>query len=335
MNATAPLFLPQASVGAVRTDGIFLFLLCFSGAILLLVLTLLVAFSIRYRKGSKARRGDLPSWMSRDVEIGWTAATFFAALFIFWWAGSTSLKDLLPPKGALEIHVVAKQWMWKVQHPSGAREIDALHVPLGVPVKLIMTSEDVIHAFYVPAFRAKEDVVPGRYNLLWFTPSELGTYALECSEFCGTDHSRMVGQVVVMPQADYARWARSQPNADSLADQGRADFSTLGCSGCHAGASTVHAPPLAGIYGQPVQLEGGRVVTADEAYLRDSILLPGRDIVAGYSNAMPSFQGVASESQVVELIAYLKSLKVGDPSAPVPANTPANQSTAPLVKKAG
>ena len=311
-------FIPEAAAGAGRTDAIFVFLLLFGGAILLLVMALLVGFSIRYRRGSKAERGDLPRWMTRDVEIGWTAATAFAALFIFWWAGSAQLKELLPPKGALEIHVVGKQWMWKVQHPSGAFEIDALHLPVDTPVKLILTSQDVIHAFSVPAFRAKEDVVPGRYNQMWFQPTRVGTYPLFCTEFCGTDHSRMTGQVIVMPQADYARWARSQPNADSLADQGRKAFAALGCGGCHGAGSAIHAPPLGGLYGSPVPLTDGRSPIADESYLRDAILEPNKDVAAGYQPAMPSFQGRADESQVIALVAYLKTLKPGDlpPAAP-------------------
>ncbi len=309
--------LPEASVGAAHTDAIFVFLLLFGGAILLLVVSLVVGFAIRYRRGSKAKRGPLPAWMTRDVEIGWTVGTLFAALFIFWWAGSAQLRDLVPPKDALEIHVVAKQWMWKAQHPSGAREIDAVHVPVDMPIKLVMTSEDVIHSFAVPAFRARQDVVPGRYNILWFKPTLVGTYPLLCTEFCGTDHARMTGQITVMNPADYARWARSQPNADSLAEQGQAAFASLGCGGCHGVGATVHAPMLGGVYGQPVQLEGGRTTVADEAYLRDSILQPGKDIVAGYPNAMPSFQGQIDEATVVSLVAYIKTLKPGEvPPAP-------------------
>jgi cytochrome c oxidase subunit 2 len=308
MSDSSRLFPVQASVGAVKTDTLFLGLLAFATVIALIVLALVVGFAVRYRKGSPAPRGPLPRLLDRQVEIGWTAATAFAALFIFWWASSIQLVALNPPKNALEIHVVGKQWMWKTQHPSGAREINALHAPVNTPVKLVMTSQDVIHSFFVPAFRMKQDVVPGRYTETWFNATKLGTYPLYCSEFCGTDHSLMTGEVIVMPASDYARWARAQPNADTLADQGRGIFSALGCSGCHGSTAKVPAPPLAGLYGRSVVLADHRTVRADEQYLRDSILLPNKDVVAGYDPIMPAYQGVAGEDDVIALVAYLKSL---------------------------
>jgi cytochrome c oxidase subunit 2 len=297
----------EASVGAARTDAIFVFLLVFSVAIIILVLVLVIGFSVRYRRGSPASRDPLPETLSREWEIGWTTATLFIALFIFWWAGSADLHLSEIPKGALEIHVVGKQWMWKVQHPSGASEINTLHAPAGVPVKLIVTSRDVIHSFYIPAFRLKRDAVPGRYNETWFQALRPGTYDLLCSEYCGLDHSAMRGQVVVLSAPDYARWAQAQPQADSLAAQGRERFIALGCSACHSSGSQVRAPPLEGLYGRPVQLSDGRTVIADEAYLRDSILLPNKDVVAGYAPVMPSYQGAASEADVIAVVAYLKS----------------------------
>lgn len=305
----------EASIQAVRTDQIFLGLLGFSAAIVILVLSLVVGFSIRYRRGSKAPRGPLPKAMAREVEVGWTVATLFVALFIFWWAASAHLAQVVPPKDALEIHVVAKQWMWKTQHPSGAREIDALHAPLGVPVKLVMTSQDVIHSFFVPAFRIKQDLVPGRYTQIWFTATKTGTFDLLCAQYCGLDHSRMVGKVIVMPAADYAQWAERQPNGDTLAQQGKAIYAALNCSGCHTPGGPIRAPSLAGLYGQPVALEDGRTVTADEAYLRDSIVLPQKDVAAGFQPIMPSYQGQASEDDIVALIAYLKSLSPAEGKA--------------------
>jgi cytochrome c oxidase subunit 2 len=311
-----PLSLPEASVQAVSTDRIFFALLVVSAVIILLVVGLIVVFAARYRRGSRAKRGSLPKFFSREVEVGWTAATLFAFLFFFWWAGSTHLSALIAPKDAMEVHVVAKQWMWKIEHPNGAREINALHVPLGEPVKLVMTSQDVIHSFFVPAFRMKQDVLPGRYTETWFQATKTGTFHLLCAEFCGTDHSRMTGEVVVMQPDDYARWARAQPQGDDLGREGAALFVSLGCSGCHAAGSAVHAPGLAGLYGGPVQLADGRTVTADDAYLRDSILQPRRDIVAGYEPVMPSFAGQIDDGAVVRLVAYIRSLKDAGGAAP-------------------
>jgi cytochrome c oxidase subunit 2 len=211
----------------------------------------------------------------------------------------------------LEIHVLAKQWMWKTQHPSGAREINALHVPIDKPVRLLMESQDVIHSFFIPAFRIKQDVLPGRDapTQLWFQASKLGTFGLLCAEYCGTDHSAMRGRIVVMTQQDYAAWSVAQPDGDDLAHQGAALFVSRGCSGCHAAASKVHAPRLAGLYGRTVPLQDGRSVLADDAYIRDSILQPRRDIVAGYEPIMPSFAGVLDDGEIQGLIAYIKSLR--------------------------
>jgi cytochrome c oxidase subunit II len=210
------------------------------------------------------------------------------------------------PPDALPVYVVAKQWMWKLQHRNGKREINELHVPLGQPVRLIMTSQDAIHSFYVPAFRLKQDVLPGRYTGLWFTPTQLGEFQLFCAEYCGTEHSRMLGRIVVMPPAEYARWVASGTEHPSLAQYGFALFRKFGCSGCHAAGSTVHAPSLAGLLGREVHLQDGRTVIADENYVRDSILLPKKDVVAGFEPIMPSFAGQVSEEDIQALIAYLR-----------------------------
>ena len=298
--------LPQASTYAPRVDELFWLLLAISGAITMLVVTLVLWFSIKYRRGTAARRGALPTRFTREVEIGWTAATVFAFIFIFWWAASVQTQNVPIPRHATEIHVVAKQWMWKVEHPGGQREIDALHLPVGVSVKLVMTSQDVIHSFFVPAFRIKQDVLPGRYTELSFTPDKVGTFQLFCAEYCGTDHSSMTGGVTVMRPVDFARWSEGQPQGDSLAVQGRTTFVRLGCSGCHAASSAIHAPSLAGLYGREQPMRDGSFKVADEGYLRDSIMLPEKDVVTGYDPVMPSYQGVASEDDVIRLIAYLK-----------------------------
>ncbi|MBP0491414.1 cytochrome c oxidase subunit II [Pararoseomonas indoligenes] len=302
-----------ASDVAAQVDQLTGVLLAICGAILLLVGCLLLGFSIRYRRGSSAKRGALPEIVSREVEVGWTAATLFLALFLFAWATGMELRANPPQPDAIEVHVLARQWMWKTRHANGAQEIDALHVPRGEQVRLLMTSQDVIHSFFVPAFRAKQDVLPGRLTELRFTATETGTYNLFCAEYCGTLHARMGGTVTVMEPEDFARWLAVQPRGDDLAREGAALFVSLGCAGCHGdrrgGSATVRAPKLEGVYNSPVPLQDGRVVTADEAYLRDSILQPRRDVVAGFPNVMPSFAGLVHEEEMQRLLAYLRSLK--------------------------
>jgi cytochrome c oxidase subunit II len=301
-------FTTQASDYAVHVDRLFWLLSIISGLVVVVVTGLIVVFFALYYRGSPTPRGPVPERSSRELEIGWTVATLFTFLFLFWWAASDQLTALTPAKDALEIHVVAKQWMWRIQHPSGAREIDELHVPADTDVRLAMTSEDVIHDLYLPALRLKQDILPDRYTYLWFNATKTGIFHLTCAEFCGTDHSVMAGRLVIVTPQDYARWTAAQPEGDDLAHQGAALFRSLGCSGCHTPGSTVHAPDLHGIYGQPVQLADGRTVTADEAYLRDCLLLPDKNRVAGFPPVMPNFTGTVSEGQIVGLVAYLKSL---------------------------
>jgi len=301
-------FTTAASAYAGHVDALFTLLSIISGVVVALVSALIVIFLARYHRGSRASRGETPERWDREVEIGWTVATFFTFLFLFWWAASAELTALSAPKHALEIHVVAKQWMWRIQHPSGAREIDELHVPAHTDVRLAMTSEDVIHDLYLPALRLKQDILPDRYTYLWFNADKTGIYHLTCAEFCGTDHSVMAGRLVIDTPEDYARWTSAQPEGDDLAHQGEALFHSLGCSGCHAPGSTVHAPDLNGIYGRPVQLTDGRTTIADDAYLHDCILLPDKNRVAGFPPLMPNFSGSVSAGQVTALVAYIKSL---------------------------
>jgi cytochrome c oxidase subunit 2 len=227
---------------------------------------------------------------------------------------TAELGALTPPSTNFEIHVEAKQWMWKAEQPNGAREINEIHVPAHTNVRLVMTSNDVIHSLFLPALRLKQDVLPGRYTYLWFNAERPGTYNLMCTQFCGTDHARMVGKFVVMSPSDYARWSAAQPEADGLAREGASLFVSLGCSGCHAPGSRVHAPDLHGLYGSSVPIEGGSVVTADEAYIRDCILL-NKHVPAGYSPIMPRFQGSMTESQITRLVAYIRSLSPGQQGA--------------------
>ena len=309
-------FTTEASDYAVRVDHLFYLESAISVAVVLLVSGLIVVFFALYYRGSPTPRGAVPERKSRELEIGWTAATLFSFLFLFWWAASDQLTALVPPKNPLEIHVVAKQWMWRIQHPSGAREIDELHVPAHTDVRLAMTSQDVIHDLYLPALRLKQDILPDRYTYLWFNATRTGIFHFTCAEFCGTDHSVMAGRLVLQSPQDYARWTAAQPQGDDLAHQGSALFHTLGCSGCHAPGSTVHAPDLHGLYGRAVQLADGRTLSADEAYLRDCILAPEKNRVAGFPPIMPNFTGTVSEGQVVELVAYLKSLTTDAKAGP-------------------
>jgi cytochrome c oxidase subunit 2 len=270
------------------------------------VFILMIVFAVRYRRGRPADRKH-PINQKVGLEISWALIPFVLILGFYVWSTDMFFGLHHPPDNALEIDVVAKQWMWKFQHPGGQREIDELHVPVGEPVKLTMASQDVIHSLFIPALRIKQDVVPGRYTSLWFTADLPDEYRLLCAEFCGTDHSVMGGRFIVMSQADYAAWLEHSDVDQNLAAQGEALFRTHGCSGCHGPSATVHAPPLENLYGTPVPLADGSVVTADEQYIRDSILLPQSQIAAGYPRIMPTFQNILSEDEVLKLVAYIKS----------------------------
>jgi cytochrome c oxidase subunit 2 len=302
-----PLWPPAISAHASAID---LMALSFTGVVLLFsapVFVLLVYFSIKYRRGSKANRLHRPKgnvWL----ESSWMVIPFLPVLGFFVWSAWMYVDQESPPDGALEIDVVAKQWMWKFQHPGGQREIDELHVPMGQPVKLKMISQDVIHSLYLPALRIKQDVLPDRYTTLWFNADRTGTFRLHCAEFCGTDHSLMGGSIVVMTPSDYAAWLRQSDTDQTIAAAGEVLFRKYGCSGCHGASATVHAPPLAGLYGRPVPLSDGSVVIADDRYIRDSILLPQRQVAAGYPRIMPSFKNLLGEDDLLKLIAYIKSL---------------------------
>lgn len=304
------LVLPAASSAAVSTDGKLLGLLVISGLITLLVVSLIGLFAVRYRRGSKASRGRLPNWFANDLETIWTLATVVLFVAIFAWAASQDFALAVPPANSVEIHVVGKQWMWKAEHPGGQREINELHVPAEETVDLVLNSQDVIHSFYVPAFRLKQDVVPGHTTRMRFHTERIGTYRLFCAEYCGTQHSAMIGRVVVMAKEDYADWLTRQPEGDDLQEDGRKLFVAKGCAGCHYGSSRVRAPRLEGVYGSQVPLSDGSLVTADDEYIRDSILQPKRHVVAGFEPIMPSFAGALTEGELVSLTAYIRSLAV-------------------------
>jgi cytochrome c oxidase subunit 2 len=295
----------SASSMAHRVDLLFTSMVLLTGIVALGVLAAIVFFSVRYRQGARVSRGNVQRKLG--IEIAWTVIPLLLFIVIFAWAARDFIALYTPPQDALPVYVVAKQWMWKLQHRSGRREINELHVPLGQPVRLVMTSQDAIHSFYVPAFRLKQDVLPGRYTSLWFTPTQLGEFRLFCAEYCGSQHSQMIGRVVVMKPADYARWSSEGTTSPSLAQYGFARFRELGCSGCHAAGSSVHAPSLRGLLGREVHLQDGRTLIADENYIRDSILLPKKDVVAGFAPVMPSFAGQVSEEDIQALIAYIRA----------------------------
>lgn len=311
---------PQASAYAGSVDQLFLALTSVSLLIVLLVFVPLFIFIIRYRRRSPDQVGQAPRG-GRWLEIGWISAATFLSLPAFVWAATLYLQQDRPPADAQDVYVVARQWMWQFQHEAGQTEIDELHVPVGQPVKLTLTSRDVIHSLYVPALRVKADVLPGRYTTLWFTATEAGSYPLFCAEYCGLEHSHMGGQLVVMPPADYAGWLETQAG-QSPAAAGLKLFQQHGCIQCHRTDSLQRAPNLVGVYGRPVQLRDGSTVTADENYLRQSILDPGSQVVAGFDPIMPSFKGQLSEDELLQLVAYIKSLAAtgaGTGAAPPPA----------------
>ncbi|HZG28488.1 MAG TPA: cytochrome c oxidase subunit II [Ensifer sp.] len=291
-------------------NSVDIFMIAFTAFILLLavpVFVLIVYFAVKYRRGKPANRVHPPR-RNPALELSWSIIPFVLMLGFFGWSTSLFASRYFPPSDAMTIDVVAKQWMWKFQHPEGQREINELHVPVNQPIRLSMASQDVIHSFFVPALRLKQDVVPGRYTMMWFTATKPGTYRLACAEFCGADHSVMGGKIEVMTEADYSRWLTQSSVDQTLAAQGAALFRSHGCSGCHGPSATVHAPKLEGVFGKPVPLADGSMVTADETYIRDSILLPQKQVAAGYPPIMPTFQNVLSEEEVLKLVAYIKSL---------------------------
>jgi cytochrome c oxidase subunit 2 len=306
-----PLFPEQASTVAAHVDALFFFLIAVSAFFSLLIASLVIYFAVRYRRRSE---DELPRPIhgSLRLELLWTIIPFCIAMVIFFWGASVYLDISRPPDDALEVFVVGKQWMWKLQHMEGRREIDELHVPVGRPVKLTMTSEDVIHSFYVPAFRIKQDAVPGRYTTVWFEATKPGTYHLFCAEYCGTLHSGMIGRIVAMEPSAFEAWlAGTAPGMENVppAVAGESIFRAQGCGTCHRADGSGQGPALDGLFGRTVALATGETVLADEGYLRESILNPQAKIVAGYQPVMPTFQGLVSEEDVMRLIAYVKSLK--------------------------
>lgn len=307
MNETLSFWPEAASAYAGEIDRLTLSLALLVTALSAPVFILITVFAVRFRRGKPADRSTA---ISRNLwlELSWAILPFLLVLVFYAWATALFIRQAHPPDDALEIMAVGKQWMWKFQHAGGQREINDLHVPAGRPVKIVLASQDVIHSLYIPALRIKQDAVPGRYTNLWFTADEPGVYRLVCAEFCGTQHSRMVGRFIVLPPGDYAAWLSRSDDSPTLAAAGAALFRKHGCSGCHNPNATVHAPDLHGLYGRVVALQSGAMVEADSQYIRDSILLPQSQIAAGYPAIMPTFRNVLDEGEVMQLVAYIKSL---------------------------
>jgi cytochrome c oxidase subunit 2 len=310
MFADIALYPEQASTTATHVDWLFYFLTGVTGSVGLLVAVLLIYFSVRYRRRAGETGVPPETHFPQALEWFWTVTPLGIFLVMFTWGATIYFGTFRAPDDATPIYVEAKQWMWKFQHPEGQREINELHVPAGRPFKLLMTSEDVIHSFFVPEFRVHMDVLPNRYTSIWFHATRVGTYHLFCSQYCGTNHAGMVGSVMVMEPADYQNWLNFHAEG-SLALEGRKVFLKYRCISCHSADARARAPVLEELYGKAVPLRDGRTVIADESYIRESIYDPGAKIVAGWENIMPTFKGQVSEEEVIELIAFIKALKRG------------------------
>jgi cytochrome c oxidase subunit 2 len=307
MFTNFPLFPQQASAQAGQVDAIYFFMVAVTAFFSILIATLVVVFAIKYRRRHRDEVGQAIHG-SLALELLWTIIPFFIVMVMFVWGAKVFFDLYRPPAGAMEVYVVGKQWMWKVQHMDGQREINELHVPVGRPVKLIMGSEDVLHSYFIPDFRVKADVIPGRYNVMWFTATKSGTYHLFCAEYCGTRHSGMVGSIVAMEPKAFQAWLSGGGASETPVAAGERLFQNLACNTCHMTGTQGRGPMLTNVFGQPVQLQDGSTVIADEAYIRESIVNPQAKVVAGYQPIMPTFQGLVSEEQLLQLISYVRSL---------------------------
>jgi cytochrome c oxidase subunit 2 len=320
MSKYLPLWPVEASTMAKQVDALYIYLLVVAAVMIALVYLAVTVFAIKYRR----RPGQVAHQVegSTILEITWSVIPFGIMLTFFIWGAVLYFKERTPPADSTEVYVVAKQWMWKMEHIEGQREINELHVPVGQDVKLIMTSQDVIHSFFVPAFRIKQDVLPGRYTTAWFKATRPGRYHLFCAEYCGTQHSTMGGDIVVMEPEEYAKWLAGGPAAP-LQETGKQLFTSLGCATCHRFDIQGRGPNLQGVYNKPVLLEDGRTVIANEDYVRESILNPTAKIVNGFKPIMPTFQGIVSDEQLNALVAYVKSLGQAPPGTAGLQNQPA------------
>jgi cytochrome c oxidase subunit 2 len=311
-------FVPERAASlAGEVDALFLFILSVTGLFAVGIWIALLFLAIRYRRRSEADRpGEIHG--SLALELTWTLIPLLLMVVMFVWGAKVYFQMNRPPDDAMTVSVVGKRWMWKLQHPTGQREINELHVPLGRAVRLVITSEDTIHSFFVPAFRIKKDAVPGRYNVAWFRATKVGTYHLFCAEYCGTEHARMTGRVVVMEPDEYQTWLAGGPPPESPVVAGERLFTELNCVTCHRPDSAGRGPVLVGVFGRAVKLASGDTVVADEAYVRESIVSPAAKVVNGYQPVMPTYQGQVSEEQLISLVAFIRSMQIPSGRAPAP-----------------
>jgi cytochrome c oxidase subunit 2 len=305
----------NASAYAGEIDAIYLFIVAVTIFFTVGISAGVLFFGMKYKRKSADESGSVVH-ESLVLELAWSVVPLLLCIVMFAWGAKVFFSAYNPPPAAAEMYVVGKQWMWKVQHPEGNREINEMHLPLGRPVKLTMTTEDVLHSFYIPAFRVKKDVVPGMYTSMWFTPSKVGKYHLFCAEYCGNQHSGMIGSVHVMDPADYEAWLAGTTRGESMEQAGQRLFERLGCSTCHLQDNSGRGPSLLNVFGSDVTLQSGVIVRADEMYIRESVLRPQAKIVRGYTVEMPTFQGQISEEGILQVISYIKSL--AKPAAPAP-----------------
>jgi cytochrome c oxidase subunit 2 len=322
MQSWIPLVPDSASTFSWQVDALYFYLSGVTLFFALLISAVMIFFVIRYRRRTPYEI-PRPIAGSHKLETVWTVIPFLIAMTMFAWGARVYFTQYKAPADAVEVYVVAKQWMWKLQHSTGQREINQLHVPVGRKIKLIMTSEDVIHDFFVPAFRTKADVVPGKYTTLWFEATTPGTYHLFCAEYCGMNHSGMIGSVIVMEPREFDNWLSGNTGSTTPAAAGQALFQTLGCASCHgANGEGGRGPALAAVFGTETTLQTGEKVRVDDSYVRESILNPQAKIVAGFGPIMPTFQGQVSEDQLVQLVAFIKSLSASGKTQ-TPAASPA------------
>ena len=330
MQSWVPFIPDSASTLSWKVDALYFYLSGVTAFFTLLISGILIFFVIRYRRRTPYEI-PRPIAGSHKLETLWTVIPFVIAMTMFAWGARLYFEQYRPPENAIEIYVVGKQWMWKIQHSTGQREINELHMPVGRKVKLIMTSEDAIHDFFVPAFRIKADVVPGRYTSEWFEATKPGTYHLFCAEYCGMNHSGMIGSIVVMEPREFDNWLSGNAGNTTPAVAGQQLFQSLGCVSCHgANGEGGRGPALVGLFGRQMQLNTGQAVKADEAYLRESIINPQAKLVAGFGPIMPTFQGQVSEDQLVQLLAFIKSLQIASPQPSTPVASPGVTTSLPV-----
>jgi cytochrome c oxidase subunit 2 len=306
LHASA-LFPAEASTIAPYADALYFFLLAITVIGLVLVGVLVFGFSIRYRKAKSPVATQVEG--STLLEATWTIIPLALFMVTWIWGALLYFRIYNPPTNAMNIYVVGKQWMWKAEHEGGQHEINALHVPTGRAVQLTLISQDVFHSFSIPDFRIKREVIPGRYSTVWFQATTPGTYHIFCTQYCGTNHSAMIGEVTVLSPEDYQKWTQESTSGTSLAQNGERLFASMGCNACHSGSAAARGPNLAGVYGSKLQLTSGSEVLVNDAYLRDAILNPSQHVTAGYAPIMPTYQGQVSEDGLIDLVEYIKNMQ--------------------------